>query len=62
MLWKARGLARILVSEGETSLVLKPSVVESSGFSEVLVSEGETSRVLKPSVVESSGFSEDTCQ
>ena len=34
VLWKARGLARILVSEGETSLVLKPSVVESSGFSE----------------------------
>ena len=62
MLWKARGLARILVSEGETSRVLKSSVVESSGFSEVLVSEGETSLVLKPSVVESSGFSEDTCQ
>ena len=31
---ESSGLARILVSEGETSRVLKSSVVESSGFSE----------------------------
>ena len=32
--WKVRGLARILVREGENSWVLKSSVVESSGIGE----------------------------